>query len=118
MPPFLFQLLMGEIALFDPNRSKRNDVERDGEARTVRRESHGAVPEIGRKQHQFSDRGGHDAGWPIVIAQAERRFPEFERALVFLAGGNPGWQIDIVGGTDPPLGMNMVGVKTTGIEAA
>ena len=96
----------------------RNDVECDGEARTIGPESHRAVPEIGRKQHEFTDRGRHDAGWPIVIAQAKWRFSEFERALVFLPRGNLRWQIDIVCGTDPPLGMNMVGVETTGTEAA
>src|SRR5208282_4376095 len=81
----------------------RDDVESDGGAAFGRTERHGAVPHIGREEHE---RAGHRLDGPAhrsLRPRIEMRFAEFDPALLGLAVGGAVRNGHIIGRTDPAL---------------
>src|SRR6185437_11881772 len=85
------------------------DVEGDAHPHIGGLERHRTVPEIRRKQRQLADRRRDDAAGPVVVAEAEARFAEFESALA--AFGHFLRQRHVIGGADPALVVDVIGVK-------
>ena len=93
----------------DPNLGRRHHIEGDGSARRTVPEWYGTVPHIRGKQYQPSGRGLDGAANGILQCGVERRFPEFNPALLSVFH-RIGYR-DVIAGTDPALRMKMIDVE-------
>src|SRR5262249_27614688 len=86
-------------------------IKRDREARFVRNEGHRAVPEVGGKENQLSDFRLDESLGRIGFPERQLGFAELQPPLPIRGFRDGIGQRHIVGGTDPPLRMNMICVE-------